>query len=201
MSKWTAPTLGATILIVTALGAAEARPLSGDTGTAPDHSDRYSQLAQANPSQLPGGATSLQEVHGDWMVACSANAKGKSCTISQQHTDSRSGQRVLAIELGAPAADGGTRAAFVLPFGLQLDKGMVLQVDEAAASAPFAFKTCLPAGCIVEMTLNRQALDNWRKGTSLKLKCFAADHSSEVPMAVSLKGFAPAMDRAAALAK
>jgi invasion protein IalB len=201
MSRWKASALGATILIVTALGAAEARSLPGDAGTAPDRGDRFIQLAQANPSQLPGGATSLREAHGDWIVACNAQAKAKSCTVSQQHTDNRSGQRVLAIEISAPAADGGARATLVLPFGLQLDKGVVPHIDEAAATAALAFRTCLPAGCVVETTLTRQTLDAWRKGTSLKLKTFAADTGGEAPLTISLKGLAQAMDRAAALAK
>lgn len=193
--------LGGAIAVMASLGDANAHP---GQDAAADHRPRAGlmQMAQASaPAQLPGGASSLREAHGDWIVACNAIAKGKSCTVSQQHTDSRSGQRVLAIELGAPAADGGARATLVLPFGLQLDKGVVLQVDEAAASAPFAFKTCLPAGCIVETALTRQVLDAWRKGTNIKLKAFAADTGGEVPLTISLKGLAQAMDRAAALTK
>ena len=201
MSRSNVSVLTTTILMATALGVADARCQPVDSGPAADRGDRVIQLAQANPSQLPGGASSLREAHGDWTVACEANAKGKSCSVSQQLTDGRSGQRVLAIELGAPAADGGMRGTLVLPFGLLLDKGVALQVDETPASAPFGFKTCLPAGCIVEAAFSKPALDAWRKGTNIKLKAFAADTDAEVPLTVSLKGLAPALDRAAALIK
>lgn len=197
VSRASVSTLAAIVLIMTAQGVAEAGGSRWDTVSAP-----LVHLAQANatPAQLPGGATSLRETHGDWIVMCNAAPKAKVCGVSQQQADGRSGQRVLAIEVGSPSADG-AHATLVLPFGLKLDKGVVLQVDETAATTALAFKTCLPAGCIVDAALNRQSLEGWRKGTSLKLKSFAADSGSEVRLAISLKGLAQAMDRASALAR
>ena len=54
---------------------------------------------------LPGGASSLQETHGDWRVACAQQNGKKVCAFSQQQTDKDTRQLVLAVELNAPAAD------------------------------------------------------------------------------------------------
>ncbi|HEX2885305.1 invasion associated locus B family protein [Vineibacter terrae] len=160
------------------------------------------RVAQTSPAgQLPGGATSLRETHGDWIVVCSTiSQQTKICGVSQQQADTRSGQRVVAVEVAVPAGDT-TKVTLALPFGVLLEKGVVVQVDDGQASSPFAFKTCLPVGCIVEIALNKQSLEAWRKGTSLKFKTVAADGGNEVPFTLSLKGFASAVDRAAALAK
>jgi invasion protein IalB len=170
---------------------------------APAAEDRSpSRVAQASPAgQLPGGATSLRETHGDWVVACtSISQQTKICGVSQQQADTRSGQRVVAVEVAVPAGDA-TKVTLALPFGVLLEKGVVVQVDDGPASSPFAFKTCLPVGCIVEITLNKQNIETWRKGTALKFKTIAADSGNEVPFTLSLKGFPAAVDRATALAK
>jgi invasion protein IalB len=155
---------------------------------------------QQPAAQLPGGATSLQETYSDWIVRCSANGNSKTCALSQQQTDSRSGQRVLALEVGAASAKG-SRATLVLPFGLRLGSGVTLQVDDGGTQGPHEFKTCIPAGCIVELSLDGKAIEAWGKGTALKVKTVAAENGKEVQLSISLKGFAPARDRVASLAR
>jgi invasion protein IalB len=151
-------------------------------------------------AQLPGGATALQETYSDWIVRCRASGGSKTCALSQQQTDSQSGQRVLALEVGAAAAKG-SRATLVLPFGLKLGSGVTLQVDDGGTQGPHEFKTCIPAGCIVELSLDGKTIEAWGKGTTLKLKTVAAETGKEVQLAISLKGFAPARDRVASLAR
>lgn len=157
----------------------------------------------AQDATLPGGATSLRENHGDWVVTCRIEAQaGKSlklCAISQEQVDSRSRQRVLALEM-QPAASG-AQGTLVLPFGLALDQGITLQVDDGAVTPAQRFRTCLPAGCIVPVSFDAKGLVLLRKGAQLRIKGAAADGGKETPFAVSLKGFPSAFDRAGALAK
>ena len=40
--------------------------------------------AQSAGGNLPGGATSLQETHGDWQVACFQRDGGKHCQMAQR---------------------------------------------------------------------------------------------------------------------
>src|SRR5262245_47790015 len=81
------------------------------------------------PSTLPGGASQMQETHGDWRVTCAQPGGQKLCTLSQQLADQNSRQLVLGIELKAKTSDK-AEGTIVLPFGLAVDKPVALQVDE-----------------------------------------------------------------------
>ena len=157
--------------------------------------------AQGTPSTLPGGATSLREAHGDWTVGCSLQGQPatKVCSLGQEQTDGRTNQRVLAIELRAISKDA-ARATVVLPFGLDLQKGMTLQVDDAKAAGPWPIRTCLPIGCLADSEIDAATLAALGKGTSLKLN-LTADGGKEMTFSVSLKGFAGAYARTLELAK
>src|SRR5260370_26984555 len=87
-----------------------------------------SAVAAQGNERLPGDATSLQEMHGDWRVACALQSGRKVCALSQQQTDKNTGQLLLAIELNAPAIDK-AEGTLILPFGLALDRPVTLQID------------------------------------------------------------------------
>lgn len=152
----------------------------------------------AAASALPGGASSLNETYQDWRVACVLQGAVKRCAVSQVQTQ-QNGQRVLAAELAPPA--GNTAAGtLILPFGLALDAGVTLQIDDKPAMQPVRFRTCLPAGCIVNLTFDAPALAALRAGAVLKIKA-TADGGAATPFAISLQGFGPALDRVAVLAR
>lgn len=154
----------------------------------------------AAPSNLPNGATSLNETYQDWVVLCSAADRGRACAMAQQQRKQDTNQLVLAVEFNAVAANE-LRGTLVLPFGLRLTDGVTLQVDDGAVSKPLAFVTCLPAGCIVPLAFDASMIKALRAGTTLKLVAKAHDNGQDVGLGVSLKGFAAAQDRASALAK
>jgi invasion protein IalB len=162
------------------------------------HASEVEPAGSANQT-LPGGADSLQEAHGDWRVACVHHDGQKQCSLSQQVMDKDSRQRILAIELTTPSP-GQAEGTLVLPFGLALDKGVTLQVDDAAAGPTLRFRTCLPAGCVVAVTFDAKAVAALRTGTTLTVKA-TGENTQEVSLSVSLKGFASALDRIVALAK
>ena len=152
--------------------------------------------AQDAGSTLPGGASSLQETYQDWSLTCQGAPKAV-CAVSQQQTQ-QNGQRLLAIELGK-GADGGVSGNLVLPFGLLLESGATLQVDDGQPRAPLSFVTCLPGGCIVPLGLDAKTVAVLRAGTALKIKVQSMD-KKELALSVSLKGLAAALDRLKALA-
>ncbi|HWK69174.1 MAG TPA: invasion associated locus B family protein [Rhizobiaceae bacterium] len=151
--------------------------------------------AQEAGSKLPGGASSLQENYEAWNVVCQGVPKTL-CSISQQQTQ-QNGQRVLAAELQLDENETFT-GTLVLPFGLLLDAGVTLQVDEAEPRDPIAFQTCLPAGCLARLSFDAKMLSALRSGTALKIKVQNTD-GKEVNLSVPLKGLAAALDRLAAL--
>jgi invasion protein IalB len=151
--------------------------------------------AQQAQSQLPGGAQSITETYQDWQMVCGQPQGVKQCAVAQQQTDSKTGQRVLGIEL-RPQGDK-AEGILLLPFGLTLDKGVALRIGEAEVAAGLRFKTCLMAGCMVPLSLNAKTVAAMRKGQALTVN---ADADQPATFTVSLKGFGPAFDRATALA-
>lgn len=161
---------------------------AGGTGATP----AFSQDAAG----LPGGASSLQETHEDWQVACQIANGAKQCTVSQQQYQ-QGGQRILAIEVQSQA-EGGIKGVAVLPFGLKLQEGVIFQIDEDAALPVAHFSTCLPAGCILPVEFDTAVLKAMRAGTALKMKTTSVDEK-ELTFSISLKGFSSALDRHAEL--
>lgn len=152
----------------------------------------------AVPAALPGGAQAINETFEDWQMGCMQPGGVKRCAITQQQADANSRQRLLAVEL-QPKADK-AEGLLVLPFGLSLDKGVTLKVGDTALGA-LRFKTCLPQGCVVPLSLDAKALAALRAGAApLSVTAFS-DAEQPVAFSVSVKGFGPALDRAAALGK
>lgn len=195
--------LGVVTVLDVAPGVAFANPIqavSAKTGRA-DPAPRRFEVAQAQAgggSALPGGASSLNETYKDWRVTCIQQGATKQCAISQLQTQ-QNGQRVLAMELNVPSGNT-VSGTLVMPFGLALDSGVTLQIDDKPAMPPIRFRTCLPAGCLVNITFDAPTLVALRTGSALKVKA-TADGGAATPFSISLQGFAAALDRVAALAR
>ncbi|WP_454727637.1 MULTISPECIES: invasion associated locus B family protein [Cupriavidus] len=159
------------------------------------------EIARAD-AVLPGGASSLRESYGDWLVSCAVAGQGKEarkvCAMTQEQKDAKSGQRIVAMELRT--VSGASVATLFLPFGLDLAAGAALQIDEGAKGPPLPFRTCLPAGCIVTSSLEARMLSSMRGATSLKVHA-KADGGRDMIFPISLSGFGNALDRTAALAR
>jgi invasion protein IalB len=151
---------------------------------------------EAAPVTLSGGASSLQETYQDWRVACQVVDNVTLCITSQQQVR-QDGQRVLSVEL-SNGADNTLSGAIVLPFGLRLDAGITLQVDEGAIGEPRRFRTCLPIGCIASLTLDAATVSAMRAGQTLTLHT-RGDDGQELAFPVSLRGIGAALDRLQAL--
>ena len=145
--------------------------------------------------KLPGGASSLQETYQDWSLSCLSTPQVV-CTISQQQTQ-QDGRRVLAVELQNTSGEA-VSGTLVLPFGLHLDLGTTLQIDDAAALKPLRFSTCLPAGCLVPLSFDAKTVAALRAGSMLHVKAQSID-ARELTFSISLKGFASALERLKAL--
>ncbi|MEP9352614.1 invasion associated locus B family protein [Xanthobacter sp. KR7-65] len=150
--------------------------------------------AQTAPT-FPGGAQSVSESFQDWRVACAVQQNAKRCSISQQQVDSKTRQRILMLEL-QPKGDK-VEGPLFLPFGLFLEKGVVLKLGEADLAA-LRFSTCLPQGCVVPVSLDPRMLGLVRKADALRVVA-ANDAGQPQAFSISLKGFGQALDRAITL--
>lgn len=165
-------------------------------------------FAAGKADALPGGASSLQENYQDWLVVCvqqqasqaeaaaEAPAPVTRCAVSQQQSEAQTRQRVLAIELSR--SEKGLSGVLLVPFGLALDAGISLQIDEGKAEAPLRVRTCLPAGCVVPLDFDAAKLKALTSAATLKVKA-QADGGPERVFSISLKGFADATQRLDAL--
>lgn len=154
--------------------------------------------AEPAPATLPGGATSLQETFSDWRVGCVMQGGVKRCSLGQEQVNQQTRQRVIAAEM--TIAGEKLEGVLLLPFGLLLERGVTLQIDEQTAPLALKFRTCLPGGCLVPLTFDARMTTALRAGSVLKVRA-SADNGQEQMFPLSLKGFGPALDRVATLSK
>lgn len=145
---------------------------------------------------FPNGATTVQESYSDWQVNCGIYGETKVCSMLQQQTSRETQQRVLAIEL-ASSGDG-MEGALILPFGILLEQGVRLQVDDGALGDRIAFRTCVPAGCVVPISFSANFTTALVQGGTLRVHA-TPDGGDQIAFGISLQGFSAARNRVAEL--
>lgn len=162
------------------------------TATAP-----ASAAETGKTAALPGGASSLQENHGDWTVSCRVAEARKSCMILQALGRS-SGETVLSLEL-VPLSETRAEGILLSPFGLKLSDGVKIAVDGKPFDTSLPFMTCVEAGCIVPITLETEQLAQLKNGKEVLVSAANASSGAAVDLKLSLSGFKTAFDRARSL--
>jgi invasion protein IalB len=158
------------------------------------------QQPATSAATLPNGASSVNETFGDWTVDCRIVERRKQCVLSQAQGNKETGRRVYAIELN-PAVGGKIEGTILMPFGLNLDAGAVLKLDDKDLGKGLRFSTCVPQGCLLPVNFPAAATDAMRKGTKLVVASLNLSSNEAVTFNVSLNGFGPAVARATELAK
>jgi invasion protein IalB len=156
--------------------------------------------AAAAPSMplLPGGASALSETYGGWTVHCQAANNIKSCSMSHQQLNKDTNQRVLAMEIFAKSTDEAA-GTIALPFGLAVSKGVTLAIDDQKPSPVLPFSTCLSAGCLVPVNMDRKLLQELNSGKTLKIVGTVFDTQRAIIFSVPLASFSAALARTASL--
>lgn len=162
----------------------------------------FAQSAPAAGSDLPGGATSLNETHGNWTVVCRVEGdQGKSvktCAVTQQKVNDKH-QRALEISL-VPNAEGGAKGVILMPFGLAVTRPVRIGVDGRPMGAPLSFSTCVPLGCLVPVDLAPDEVQTMAKGVSLDLDVTSSTGQA-LTVSVPMQGFESAFSRTSELLK
>jgi invasion protein IalB len=167
--------------------------------------ERFAQTAPAatqptHSAQLPNGASTITETYGDWTIACGIENGMKLCNLNQAQGNKETGQRTFAIELRTPK-DGKTEGTILMPFGLKLDAGALLKLDDKDLGKGLRFSTCVPQGCLLPVSFPTVATDAMRKGKTLVVASLNLSNGQAVTFNVSLNGFASALDRVEQLGK
>jgi invasion protein IalB len=158
-------------------------------------------VTQPQPAaQLPNGASAINESYGDWTVDCRIVEGQKQCVLSQAQGNSQTGQRIYAIELRTPR-DGKTEGTILMPFGVKLDSGAILKLDDKDLGQGLRFSTCVPQGCLLPVSFPTVATDAMRKGTKLVVATLNMSSGEAITFNISLNGFNAALDRIAQLGR
>jgi invasion protein IalB len=125
---------------------------------------------------LPNGANAINEVYGAWTVDCRVTDGQKRCILIQAQGNNRTGQRVFAFELQTPK-DGRSNGTIFMPFGLNLEAGASLKLDDKEVGQGLRFSTCGSQGCLLPVSFPSATLEAVKKGSTLtvtSLICLAA---------------------------
>lgn len=141
---------------------------------------------EATPSQI-------SELYTDWTVSCSTVEDQRQCAMTQTLMESETSQHVLTLELSRTEG-GALDGMLIVPFGMDFSKGVTLSLEGEAIGPPLPFLTCLPAGCLVPVTLNQGQLERLSSGTTLTVTGHSADGVSAIPIGLSLNGFKAAAE-------
>lgn len=167
---------------------------SARRGLPPPARPKLTQSAPAvSPVQLPNGASSISETYGKWVVDCRLIDKQKQCRLLQTQSTSQTNQRTLEVELRVPK-DGKVDGTIVMPFGLKLDSGVILRLDDKDRSEVLHFLTCIPSGCLVPVSFLMTGIDAMKNSKILTVA--SLNLSDEIiTFNVPLDGFAAAIAR------
>jgi invasion protein IalB len=174
--------------------AAPARPPARPAPTAAQAQSAPASVSQPATATLPNGASAINEIFGDWTVDCRLSDGQKACVLSQAQGNSQNNQRVFAIELRTPR-DGKTEGAILMPFGLRLENGAVLRLDDKDLGQGLRFSTCVPAGCLLPVSFPTVATDAMKAGKTLTAAALNLSSGEPVAFNISLNGFSAALAR------
>jgi invasion protein IalB len=159
------------------------------------------QAAAPTPAaQLPNGASSVNETYGSWTVNCRLTDGQKQCLLMQTQGNNQTRQRLFEIELQTPR-DGKMEGTILMPFGLKLDNGAVVTLDEKDFGPGLRFSTCVPQGCLLPVSWQTVSIDAMKKAKLLTVASLNLSNSEVVAFKISLDGFAPAIARIVELGK
>jgi invasion protein IalB len=154
------------------------------------------RLVEATPAltgQLPNGASSVTETYGNWSVDCRVADGQKQCRLFQILRNSQANQWLFEVEF-LILRDGKMEGTIVLPFGLKLNSGAVLKLDDQYLGQGLRFLTCVPAGCLLPVSFSMTGIDAMKNGKILTVA--SRNLNDEIrAFKVSLDGFAAASAR------
>jgi invasion protein IalB len=147
---------------------------------------------------VPGAAVAqgtVKSVHGDWQLRCDTppGAQNEQCALIQSVTaEDRPNVGLTVIVL--KTADQKSRLMRVLaPLGVLLPSGLGLKIDNADIGRA-GFVRCLPNGCVAEVVMDDNLVNQLRTGQSATFIIFQTpEEGIGIPM--SLRGFSEGFDK------
>jgi invasion protein IalB len=146
----------------------------------------------------PGLATAqgtVKAVYGDWQLRCDTppGAQSEQCALIQSvSAEDRPNVGLTVIIL--KTADQKSRLLRALaPLGVLLPSGLGLKIDNADIGRA-GFVRCLPNGCVAEVVMDDNLVNQMRNGTSATFIIFQTPEEG-IGIPLSLKGFGEGFEK------
>jgi len=149
-------------------------------------------LVAASGSVLAQGA--VRATHGDWQVRCDTppGSRSEQCALVQ-NVAAEDRPNVALTVIALKTADGRARLLRVLaPLGVLLPSGLGLKIDNADVGRA-GFVRCLPSGCVAEVVMDDNLLNQLSSGQTATFIIFQTPEEG-IGVPVSLNGFKPGFE-------
>jgi invasion protein IalB len=108
---------------------------------------------------------------------------------------SGSQSRVSTAEAAIGARLIKTEGTILMPFGLKLDAGAILTLDDKDLDEGLRFSTCVPQGCLLPVRFATVTVEAMKKAKTLAVASLNLTSGEVVTFKVSLGGFGAAVAR------
>ncbi len=149
-------------------------------------------LVAAGEAVLAQGA--VRATHGDWQVRCDTppGSRSEQCALVQ-NVAAEDRPNVALTVIALKTADGRARLLRVLaPLGVLLPSGLGLKIDNADVGRA-GFVRCLPSGCVAEVVMDDNLLNQLSSGQTATFIIFQTPEEG-IGVPVSLNGFKPGFE-------
>jgi invasion protein IalB len=146
-------------------------------------------LATLSTAQIARAQGVVKNTFGDWQMRCEtpAGAKTEQCAVVQ-NVAAEDRPNITLVVIVLKTADGKSRLLRVIaPLGVLLPAGLGLKIDQTDIGRA-GFVRCLPSGCVAEVVMEDNLIDQMKKGQSATFIVFQTPEEG-IGIPVSLNGF------------
>jgi invasion protein IalB len=132
---------------------------------------------------------------GDFQVRCFPGQGGSPCDMFEQVRNRDTGQVLISFSIAYLPANNRYVMMLGVPLGVALQKGLAITSNAIQAPIVMKFRRCDRTGCFVEVGLNEDVIEAFKKsgsGGKIILTADGEDKPREFP--ISFNGFSAAHD-------
>ncbi len=136
----------------------------------------------------------VKSVYGDWQIRCETppGAQSEQCALMQSVTAEDRPNVGLTVIVLKTADQKSRLMRVVAPLGILLPSGLGLKIDDKDVGRA-GFVKCLPNGCIAEITMDDNLINQLRNGHTSTFIIFQSPEEG-IGFPMSLKGFGDGYD-------
>jgi invasion protein IalB len=137
----------------------------------------------------------VRSVHGDWQIRCETppGAQTEQCALMQSVTAEDRPNVGLTVIILKTSDQKSRLMRVVAPLGVLIPSGLGLKIDNADVGRA-GFVRCLPNGCVAEVVMDDNLINQLRNGQTSTFIIFQTPEEG-IGFPMSLKGFGEGFDQ------